>query len=166
MVQISQQAIAETCPQIGHLVSQYMLIKTWCFFFFTDGWKVFVCISLTVFVLLLVRKCPEMTKWPFSLSCLYPFTPLFPIFRLRIPPGPDHGDDDRVLPLYLHHSGNVPCLLMQIESRSFSSPYRLSFWWIAANCQWGLDPVHNINFVWQAGGIMESSVRFSKHSAV
>lgn len=73
-------------------------------------------------------------------------------------PGPDHGDDDRVLPLHLHHSGNVPCLLMQMESHSFSSPYRLRIWWIAPNCRWRLAPVHNINFLWQAGGIMEFSV--------
>lgn len=137
-------------------------------YFFPLLMKVFLCVSLALFVLtvLLILKCPDTTKWPFSPSCLYSFTPFFPILRLRILPGPDHGDDDRVLPLYLHHSGNVPCLLMQIESRLFSSPHRLSFWWIVANCQWGLDPVHNINFVWQAGGIMESSVCCSKHSTL
>lgn len=61
-------------------------------------------------------KHTQMTKWSFSLPGLFSFTPLIPVFYLCILPGPDHGDDDRVLPLYLHNSGNVPCLLMQIIS--------------------------------------------------
>lgn len=94
------------------------------------------------------------TSWNDKMPVFWILAPhSFSILLLCIPPGPDHGDDDRVLPLYLHHPGNVPCLLMQIEF----SHYRLSFWWIAANCQWGLALVHNINLVWQAGGIMESS---------
>lgn len=133
---------------------------------FLYWWRPFCSLSVALFVLtvLLIPNCPNVAEWPFTLSCLHSFTPFFPISRL--PAGPDHGDDDRVLPLYLHHSGNVPRLLMQMESRLFSSPHRLSFWWIAANCQWGLEPVHNINCVWQAGGIMESSVCCSKHSAL
>lgn len=139
-------------------MSVNMLVKT----------SVFSCIPLALFTLTmpLILKCPDTTQLQSSLSRLYSFTPFFPIFCLHILSGPDHGDDDRVLPLYLHHSGNVPWLLMQIESRLFSSSHHLSFWWIVANCQWSLDPVHNINFVWQAEGIMESSVCCSKHFAL
>lgn len=63
----------------------------------------------------LIPKCLEMTKRSFSPFCLS-ITPFILTVPFYILPGPDHGDDDRVLPLYLHHSGNVPCLLMQIVS--------------------------------------------------
>lgn len=164
MVQVSQQAIAEPGAQTKHNKSQYMLIKSCCFLLPDEGLCVhffnIFCSDSAV-----DSKMPWDDRTDHFLHPVSPFTLFSPVFCLRIPPGSDNGDDDRVLPLYLHHSGNVPCLLMQIESCSFSSPYCLSFWWIAANCQWGLDPVHNINFVWQAGGIMESSVCWSKHSA-
>lgn len=95
------------------------------------------------------------------------FMLFFLFFCLHIPPGPDHGDDDGVLPLHLHNSGNVPSLLMQMESHSFSSPYCLRIWWIAPNCRWGLAPVHNINFLWQAGGHNGVfSALYSKHLAL
>lgn len=62
--------------------------------------------------------CRSLCRHSFFFLCSF-------ILFLCIRPGPDHGDDDRVLPLHLHHSGNVLCLLMQMESHSFSSPYRL-----------------------------------------
>lgn len=45
------------------------------------------------------------SKWLFPPRSVCSFMFSFPFFCLRIPPGPDHGDDDRVLPLHLHHAG-------------------------------------------------------------
>ena len=123
-----------------------------------------VFLVLFVITVLLILKCSDMNKYKmFSNLPLFIHT-LFPIHCLCILAGADHGDDDGVLLLYLHHSGNVPCLLMQIRALFVLISRRLSFWWIVANCQWGLDQVHNINLVWQAVGIMQSSVCCSKHT--
>lgn len=49
-----------------------------------------------------------------SLSPSYP-PPHVP-FSPCTTPGPDDGNDDRVLPLHLHYSGNVPHLFKLFES--------------------------------------------------